>query len=50
MFDKPCTHEHVELARGLFKAVEAALEVTHVRRAINAAEGLAYVHVLLGGA
>jgi hypothetical protein len=46
MLDMPCTHEHVELARGLFESVEAALEMTHVRRAISEAEGLADVHVL----
>jgi hypothetical protein len=48
--DKPCTKEHVELARGLFHAVEAAFEVTHYGRAIAEAEGLADVHVLLDGA
>jgi hypothetical protein len=45
--DKPCTKEHVELARGPFKSVEAALEMTHLGRAISEAEGLAGVHVLL---
>jgi hypothetical protein len=45
--DKPSTQEHVELARGLFEGVEATLEMTHFRRAISEAEGLAYVHVLL---
>jgi hypothetical protein len=43
--DKPCTKQHVELARGLFKSVEAALEMTHLGRAIIEAEGLADVHV-----
>jgi hypothetical protein len=47
MFYKPSTHEHVELARGLFESVEAALEMTHFRRAISEAEGLADLHVLL---
>jgi hypothetical protein len=47
MFDKPCTQEHVELARGLFESVEATLEVTHFRRAISEAAGLGDVHVLL---
>jgi hypothetical protein len=47
MVDKPCTEQHVELARGLFESVEATLEVTHFRRAISEAEGLANVHVLL---
>jgi hypothetical protein len=45
--DKPCTKQHVELVRGLFKSVEAALEMTHFGRAISEAEGLADVHVLL---
>jgi hypothetical protein len=45
--DKPCTKEHVELARGLFKSVEAAFEMTHLGRAIGEAEWLADVHVLL---
>jgi hypothetical protein len=45
--DKPCTKKHVELAKGLFKSVEAALEVTHSGRAISEAEGLADVYVLL---
>jgi hypothetical protein len=45
--DKPCTKEHVELARGLFKSVEAALEMTHLGHAISEAEGLADVHFLL---
>jgi hypothetical protein len=45
--DEPCTEQYVELARGLLKAVEAALEVTHLGRAIAKAEGLADVHVLL---
>jgi hypothetical protein len=47
MVDKPWTNHHVELARGLFKSVEAALEMTHFRRAISEAERLADVHVLL---
>jgi hypothetical protein len=47
MFDKPGTRKHVELARGLFESIEAALEMTHFRRAISEAEGLADVHVLL---
>jgi hypothetical protein len=47
IFDKPCTKEHVELARGMFQAVEAALEMTHFRRAISEVEGLVNVHVLL---
>jgi hypothetical protein len=46
MVDKPGTHKHVELARGLFESVEATLEMTHFRRAISEAEGLADVHVL----
>jgi hypothetical protein len=45
--DKPCTKEHVELARRLLKSVEAAFEVTHFGRAIGEAKGLADVHVLL---
>jgi hypothetical protein len=45
--NKPCTKEHVELARGLFQSVEAAFEMTHFRRVITEAEGLADVHVLL---
>jgi hypothetical protein len=45
--DKPCTEQHVNLARGLFQSVEAAFEVTHFGRAIREAEGLADVHVLL---
>jgi hypothetical protein len=49
MVDKPSTQEHVELARGLFESVEAAPEMTHFKRAINEAEGLADVHVLLHG-
>jgi hypothetical protein len=47
--DKPCTKKHVELARGLFQSIEAAFEMTHFRRAITEAEGLADVHVLLDG-
>jgi hypothetical protein len=47
--DKPCTKEHVELARGLFQSVEAAFEMTHLRRAIREAEGVADVHILLDG-
>jgi hypothetical protein len=47
MVDKPCTKQHVDLARGLFKSVEAALEMTHLGRAITEAEGVADVHVLL---
>jgi hypothetical protein len=45
--DKPCTKEHVELARGLFKSIEAAIEMTRFGRASTEAEGLADVHVLL---
>jgi hypothetical protein len=45
--DKPCTKEHVELARGLLKTVETTFEMTHFRRAIKEAEWLADVHVLL---
>jgi hypothetical protein len=45
--DKPCMKEHVELARGLFQAVEAAFEVAHLGRAIRETEELADVHVLL---
>jgi hypothetical protein len=45
--DKPGTKEHVELARGLFKSVEAWFEMTYFGRAISEAEGLADVHVLL---
>jgi hypothetical protein len=45
--DKPCTKQHVELARGLFKYVEAALEMTDFGRAIREAEGLADVRVLI---
>jgi hypothetical protein len=45
--DKPYTKEHVELAWGLFKSVEATLEMTHFGRAISEAEGLADVHVFL---
>jgi hypothetical protein len=45
--DKPATKEHVELARGLFKSAEAALEMTHFGRTISEAEGLADVHVFL---
>jgi hypothetical protein len=48
--DKPCTKEHVELARGMFQAVEAAFEVAHFGRSIGEAEGLAGgVHVLVDG-
>jgi hypothetical protein len=47
--DKPCTKEHVELARGLFQSAGAAFEVTHFRRAIKEAERMADVHVLLDG-
>jgi hypothetical protein len=47
MVDKPGRKEHVELARGLLKAVETALEMTHFGRAISEAERLADVHVLL---
>jgi hypothetical protein len=43
------TKEHVERARRLFQSVEAAFEMTHFRRAIREAEGLADVHVLLDG-
>jgi hypothetical protein len=49
MVDKPCTKEYVEIASGLFQSVEATFEVTHFRRAINEAERLADVHVLLDG-
>jgi hypothetical protein len=45
--DKPCTKEHVEIARGLLKSVEAAFEMTYFGRAISEAEELADVHVLL---
>jgi hypothetical protein len=45
--DKPCTKEHIELARGLLKSIEAAFEVTHLGRAIGEGEGLADVHVFL---
>jgi hypothetical protein len=44
--DKPCTEEHVELARGMFQAVEASFEVTHFGRAIIETEGLADLYVL----
>jgi hypothetical protein len=47
--DKPCTKEHVELARGLFHSVEATLEMAHFRLAIREAEGLADIHVLFNG-
>jgi hypothetical protein len=47
--DKPCTEEHVELARGLFQSVEVTFEVTHFGRDIREAEGLADIHVLLDG-
>jgi hypothetical protein len=47
MVDEPRTEQHVELARGLLKAGETALEMTHFGRAITEAEGLADVHVLL---
>jgi hypothetical protein len=47
MVDEPCAVEHVELARGLLKAAETALEVTHLGRAISESEGLADVHVFL---
>jgi hypothetical protein len=47
MVDGPCTEEHVELARGLLKAVKVALEVTDLGRAITESEGLADVHVFL---
>jgi hypothetical protein len=47
--DKPCTKEYVELARGLFQAVEATFEMTHLRHAIGEAKGLADVHVLFDG-
>jgi hypothetical protein len=47
--DKPCTKEHVEFARGLFQAVEAAFDVRYFGRAIKEAEGLADVHVLFDG-
>jgi hypothetical protein len=50
MVYEPCAEEHVELARGLLKAVEAALEVTHLGRAIAESEGLADVHVFLNRA
>jgi hypothetical protein len=49
MVDKPCTKEHVEFARGLLMSVEVAFAITHFRRAISEAEGLAHVHVLLDG-
>jgi hypothetical protein len=47
MVDEPGTKKHVELARGMFVSVKAALEMTHFRRATSEAEGLADVHVLL---
>jgi hypothetical protein len=47
--DKPCAKEHVELARGLFQAVNEAFEMTYLKRVISEAEGLADVHVLLDG-
>jgi hypothetical protein len=47
--DKPCTQEHVKLARGLLQAAEAAFEMTHFRRAIGQAKGLADVRVLFDG-
>jgi hypothetical protein len=37
--DEPCTEQHVELARGLLKSVEAALEMTHFGRAITESRG-----------
>jgi hypothetical protein len=45
--DKPCTKEHVELARGLFQSAEEAFAMTHLRRSIREAKGLADVHVPL---
>jgi hypothetical protein len=47
--DKPCTQEHVDLARGLLHDVEAAFEMTHFRRGIGEAKGLADVRVLFDG-
>jgi hypothetical protein len=47
MVDEPRTEQHVELARGLLKSVEAALELTHFGRAITEFEWLVDVHVLL---
>jgi hypothetical protein len=49
MVDEPCAKEHVELTGGLFKAVEAALEVTNFGRAIVEAEGLADVYIFPDG-
>jgi hypothetical protein len=49
MVDEPCTEEHVELAGGLLKAVEASLEVTHFGRAIAEAAGLAGAYIFLNG-
>jgi hypothetical protein len=31
--DEPCTEQHAELARGLLKSGETALEMTHFGRA-----------------
>jgi hypothetical protein len=48
MVYEPCMELHVEPAGGgLLKAVEAALEVTHLGRAITKAEGLADIHAFL---
>jgi hypothetical protein len=47
MVDEPCAEEYVEVARGVLKAVETALEVTHLGRAIAESEELADVHVFL---
>jgi hypothetical protein len=47
ILDKPISQEHVELAGGLFQAVEVAFEVVNFGYTIRKAEGLANVHILL---
>jgi hypothetical protein len=44
--DKPVPDEHVELAGGLFQAVEAMVETAHFRGAIREAAGFTDVNVL----
>jgi hypothetical protein len=49
VFYEQVNQEHVELARGMFQSVEAALEMTYLRSAWGT-ERLADVHVIFMGA
>jgi hypothetical protein len=49
ILDKSTPQEHVEVAGGLFKAVELAFEVAHFGCTIREAGGLANVNILFDG-